>query len=162
MTQEELNSFLAVEEDLQVKGLTQNQAGSTEPKQESYSPPPKKHQQLKYTTRPPDREVVPTTKPSRPPPDTTNYTEDTDEIQEIVPVKSEPSDPLRPPNIQHQPTSVVPDQPPALYTTQALATTEGQDMVYQEENYEDYEQYETEQYNATGMEDVNKGMNCLI
>ena len=40
MAQEDLNTFLAVAEDLKVKGLTQNQGGSSSSKPEVKSKPP--------------------------------------------------------------------------------------------------------------------------
>merc|ERR1711953_339594 len=86
VAQEELNSFLAVAEELRVKGLTQNQGGS---KSRAKSPPV-----IKPVHRPPvERE--PPALPKRPkpnPPPQTPYLQD-DDIQEVVPVKTEPRDP---------------------------------------------------------------------
>ena len=80
VAQEELNSFLAVAEDLRVKGLTQNQShqaeNTTRERQHALQKPP---QPTKTTSRPTDREKRPC-----PPPYTV--------------VKSEPSDPLPTPN----------------------------------------------------------------
>ena len=109
VAQEDLNSFLAVAEDLRVKGLTQNNqnsAGSqsTSRKESSYSsvpksPPPKAapRPSLSDNSQPPakrPRPSVPSPSPnvsqdnSRP---TQSYGEgDDDDIQEVVPVKSEP------------------------------------------------------------------------
>jgi len=130
VAQEELNSFLAVAEDLRVKGLTQS-SNPTKP-QESTSSANKtamkqpghrndhveKH---KLDTRPTCSKVAP------------------DDIVEYVPVKSEPKDGL----IQHhQPTPPVEictsySTAPPSYT--AVST---QDMVFQEqESYDDYNQY---------------------
>jgi len=131
VAQEELNSFLAVAEDLRVKGLTQS-SNPTKP-QESTSSANKtamkqpghrndhveKH---KLDTRPTCSKVAPD-----------------DDIVEYVPVKSEPKDGL----IQHhQPTPPVEictsySTAPPSYT--AVST---QDMVFQEqESYDDYNQY---------------------
>ena len=89
-----MNSFLAVAEELRVKGLTQNnqQSSLSKPKQ-SYSapksPPPQR-------PRPPDRNTLPPPKRPKvsPPPVQTSATadDDDDDIQEVVPVKSEPHD----------------------------------------------------------------------
>merc|ERR1719400_2050676 len=59
VAQEELNSFLAVAEDLRVKGLTQNQGGSAERR-------PKSPVSKPSITRPPDRDIQPAIKRPRP------------------------------------------------------------------------------------------------
>ena len=157
VAQEELNSFLAVAEDLRVKGLTQNNSQTEKPVKESFQTI-KKSLPTKPAVRPPDRETIQTH--TRPPPPPTSQL-DNDEIQEIIPVKSEPSDILP---VHHQPSKSLPSQPDDLYlhnTSQALAHTEDQDMAmtYQEETYEDYGQYGTEQqYDGNMVMDVtNKG-----
>jgi len=165
VAQEDLNSFLAVAEDLRVKGLTQNQSRPENNKRESYPPPPKPPQQVKSAPRPPDREIVPTPKRPRPlpPQSAPSYTLDSDEIQEIVPVKSEPSDPMPIPITQHQqPAPLIPapaDHYSSQPVTQALAPADDQAMAYQEENYEDYGQYEEEQeyVGHLGVDNANKG-----
>jgi len=101
VAQEELNSFLAVAEDLRVKGLTQNHNQVTEKRTEkkdlpsSYPPPPP----IKTPSRFYDREpvIVPEHKRSRPvPPPSTSSSRipapSEDEIQEVVSVKTEPRD----------------------------------------------------------------------
>ena len=164
---EELNSFLAVAEDLRVKGLTQNQGAATSnSKRETYSrpksPPPKP-----IARPPPDRDPVPPPKRSRPDPipqpsnhSLISHTAD-DDIQEFVPVKSEPRDP--PPQLPQA------TQQPIYQTTthipQAQVTPDDQNMqtmVYQEDGYEDYGQYEGDQYEGGAGEqempiDGNKG-----
>jgi len=152
VAQEELNSFLAVAEDLRVKGLTQNQAASSNSnsnKRESYSQP--KSPPTKSTPRPPpDRDPIhPPKRPRQEPiPQPNNHSlirhSADDDIQEVVPVKSEPRDPLppapQPPQTLYQPET---------HTDQVLATPDPQNMqtmVYQEEGYEDYSQYEVDQY----------------
>jgi len=156
VAQEELNSFLAVAEDLRVKGLTQSNSQTENPVKESFQTV-KKSLPAKPAIRPPERDIIPTHK--RPPP--SSQIIDNDEIQEIIPVKSEPSDILP---VHPQPPKVVPPQQDDLYlhnTSQALAHTEDQDMsmTYQEETYEDYGQYESEQqYDGNMTMDVtNKG-----
>jgi len=152
IAQEELNSFLAVAEDLRVKGLTQNQPRAENPKRESQQPPPKPPQIIKSTARPLDPKTVPTLKHPVPP----SYTIENDDIEEKVPVKSEPRDP------------VIPDEAPPVdnypQPTHALAQADVQDMVmtYQEEGYEDYGQYEPEQQEYAGTVDTaNKGLDYL-
>jgi len=106
VAQEELNSFLAVAEELRVKGLTQSNSGN----KSSSSPPPKARE-----PPPPERDAVPPSKKPRPapivpkptavssfapPPPPAAY--DDDDIQEVVPVKSEPRDPAPAPPTQQQ------------------------------------------------------------
>jgi len=157
VAQEELNSFLAVAEDLRVKGLTQNNSQTENPVKESFQTI-KKSLPIKPAVRPPERDIMPTHK--RPP--SSSQVIDNDEIQEIIPVKSEPSD------VHHQPPKVLPSQQDDLYlhnTSQALAHTEEQDMsmTYQEETYEDYGQYESEQQydGSMSMDVTNKGYEYL-
>ena len=144
VAQEELNSFLAVAEDLRVKGLTQTQSSShgTKRKQQSANttlPPPKP------LSRPADKVPAPTTPIKRPsypnPPPSFPHPED-DDIQEVVPVKSEPKE------IQAAPTPPQPAQqlyaplPPA--SSRALAPADDpamQTMVYQDDSYGEYGQY---------------------
>jgi len=156
VAQDELNSFLAVAEDLRVKGLTQNQSQRENPSHESRKPSSKPSQHIKSTPRPPDRENIPTMKRPRPP----SYTIDNDDIQEIVPVKSEPSDPIPTPIIQHQPAPVImpPPAPVDLYSPQPVSQADQtMAMTYQEENYEDYTQYGEEYNDSVGMDTENKG-----
>jgi hypothetical protein len=157
VAQEELNSFLAVAEDLQIKGLTQNQSATAKgTKKEIYPAPTPAN---KFSQQTSDCEDPPL-KRSRPPPPSIppsfNQTDDYDEIQEIVPVKPEPIDPL-PPTIQ--PSSIITPET-QHYTpesqTQALAQADDQSLGYQE-NYEDYGQYEVEQEYVDTME-ANKGI----
>merc|ERR1719480_321736 len=58
VAQEELNTFLAVAEELRVKGLTQNQSGNQNPKKESL-PQQSQSPIIKPTSRPSDREYLP-------------------------------------------------------------------------------------------------------
>jgi len=145
IAQEELNSFLAVAEDLRVKGLTQKQTEndkfqSKKQKSETYSkvPPiaprlpqqPSRQQKGQGGGSP----AFPThNKPS---------TVDDDEIQEVHPVKSEPADSpyvpssAPPPPTQQQQDNFLPGQ--ASYPL----TTQEDTLDYQEEDYGDYEQYD--------------------
>jgi len=144
IAQEELNSFLAVAEDLRVKGLTQNQAGGSKGTPSPAFASSKSH---KPPTRPPnrvpEREPPPPVKRPRPdPPPPVNYPPD-DDIQEVVqmPIKSEPRE-----------SQLVSSQPVPVYTThQPVALQEQVEEqsieTYQEDNqvYEDYGQYEGDQ-----------------
>ena len=126
VAQEELNSFLAVAEDLKVKGLTQNGSDSTplnvpqekiqlhdNPAKLSSAPPPKRFR--------PSPTAVPRLTPS-------TYQAD-DEIQEVVPVKSEPM----PAEIQ------IEDQP---YSVAGLESGVVDTPTDNAEEYEDYAGYE--------------------
>jgi len=121
VAQEELNSFLAVAEDLRVKGLTQSlpppppQSSSDQPGRcpSPPAPPRTKH-------RPPDREPTQLQLPKRTP----HLSED---IQEIVPIKSEP----------------LAEPPHQVYSTAADHTV----STYQEDaGYEDYGDYQDQGY----------------
>jgi len=147
VAQEELNSFLAVAEELRVKGLTQNQ--SSKKTESSYSAPPPKP----AAPRLPDREPAPPPKRSRPAPiiqssqHSLPLPED-DDIQEVVPVKSEPREAPLVQQHQAQPAGQ------EMYS-HALQAAEGDYGA--EEQYEDYGQYEGEGYDAQEAGDGNKG-----
>eukprot|EP00092_Neocalanus_flemingeri_P052003 GFUD01060641.1.p1 GENE.GFUD01060641.1~~GFUD01060641.1.p1 ORF type:complete len:252 (-),score=70.82 GFUD01060641.1:18-773(-) len=145
VAQEELNSFLAVAEDLMVKGLTQNQQ-SPAPAQvkvkERQVPPQQKQSvrpssQSSYTTAPvlPPKQNYFTTQPVTSSVNIRN-TIDEEEIQEVVPVKSEPREP---------PIKSLAPAPPQLHystdTSQSLTTAAEQYLAYQDDSYEDYGQY---------------------
>merc|ERR1719341_989489 len=145
VAQEELNSFLAVAEDLRVKGLTQNQSSP----QQSTSKKPMSNQQIlpssppvsKTPQRAPEREPPKSSKLYHPPP--SSLVVHDDDIQEVVPIKSEPlsSTPLPSPHIpmqvQSQAYSSAPQHP---HQDQTVAT-------YQEEpGYEEYEDYQGKVY----------------
>eukprot|EP00092_Neocalanus_flemingeri_P015925 GFUD01017242.1.p1 GENE.GFUD01017242.1~~GFUD01017242.1.p1 ORF type:complete len:340 (-),score=89.84 GFUD01017242.1:39-1058(-) len=140
VAQEELNSFLSVAEDLKVKGLTQNQSGTQ--KKESNSRP-KSPPLLKSAPRVPDRDNIPPPKRPRPPPTSSTISHtatDDDDIQEVVPVKTEPKEVH--PTPQPQPIAPPPQQfySPQL-PTQALAPADDQLVEYQDESYDDYGEY---------------------
>jgi len=181
VAQEELNSFLAVAEDLRVKGLTQNQGGASSTVRRPKSPIMKPS-----VTRPPDREIhqQPPKRPRPAEPPRNNISSlssissqavDDDDIQEVVPVKSEPRDPVPLPQspmvastpIYHAPSPVVSTPQPS----HSLAPVDDQTIAYQDESYEDYGQYETDQsYDGSMMDagmmpqagaDGNKGRKQL-
>ena len=98
VAQEELNSFLSVAEDLQVKGLTQNNSQASENTAPTVADISKKtgvpSQATQKRTRPP-----PAPAPRAPPP----RFHPNDDLQENVPIKSEP-------------TSIIPEPQPNLMT----------------------------------------------
>ena len=144
VAQEELNSFLAIAEELRVKGLTQNNGSSNNPNKQSSdgkpTPPTQKTLPLPKASPRPSPQMDPVPPPKRPRPPVA--TEEDDDIQEVVvPVKAEP-------------------QPYQAETSHALAPHEEALVQYGEEGYEDYGQYEGEEgaYDTSmvGM-DGNKG-----
>jgi len=147
VAQEELNSFLAVAEELRVKGLTQNQSSK---KQESSFPAPSPKL---APSRIPDREPPPPPKRPRPTPVLQSNQHslpppEDDDIQEVVPVKSEPREaPLVQQN-QAQPAAQ------EMYSHALQAAEEGE--YGGEEQYEDYGQYEGEGYDGQEGGDGNK------
>jgi len=139
VAQEELNSFLAVAEDLKVKGLTQNQSvGAGVSRNENTSPA---HTSLKSAnTSNPLSERDHTSKRPRPAaaqaiPPHLSQTETDDEVQEVVPVKSEPRDVAASTQSHH-----------TLYTaaTQGLNNALANPEDDYQESYEEYDQYGTE------------------
>jgi len=153
VAQEELNSFLAVAEELRVKGLTQNQSSK---KQESSFPAPSPKP---APSRIPDREPPPPPKRPRPTPVLQSNQHslpppEDDDIQEVVPVKSEPRE--APLVQQHQ------AQPAAqeMYSHALQAAEEGE--YGGEEQYEDYGQYEGEGYDAQEGGDGNKAIDDQV
>jgi len=150
VAQEELNSFLAVAEELSVKGLTQNQSAAQPTKNESSYSAPKAQIIKPPISQPPDREPPPPPKRSRPLPTaaipTNHHTVADDDIQEVVPVKSEPRD-LPPPPTQ----SLPPPPPQPMFSQQPQQShtlaqpDDDQALAYPDDSYEDYGQYGDEQ-----------------
>jgi len=171
VAQEELNSFLAVAEDLRVKGLTQNQSGGSSSRTNSTP----KAQELPKA-RPPEREPAPPPKRPRPTPPVASYTHDDDDIQEVVPVKTEPREHIPPPapvEMYHAPSPVVQQvAPPPPQPTHVIAPVQQTQQLQQmddslqyagDESYDDYGQYGAEGgYDAgivdPGAQDANKGL----
>jgi len=158
VAQEELNSFLSVAEDLKVKGLTQNNAKSSSEELSKSS--------NRMTREPPDRQIEATPAPPppkrpapRPAPRTETYQykqqpeEIDDDIQEVVPVKSEPM------VEQHH-------QPPPQQQQQVVMGS-GQEQYEQEqqqgtvaldtETYQEEESYDYGDYGAGGYEEGGEG-----
>ena len=134
VAQDQLNSFLQVAEDLNVKGLTQNKNGE---KSSSSEPPPSSPDIKSHGA---DRDPGgggsggggPPVKRPRPNVPTPHTDDQDDEIQEFVPVKSEPvvSTPVAPANHPvHQPNY------------QHLALVAEDDYSSLQEEYNDYDQY---------------------
>jgi len=160
VAQDELNSFLAIAEDLKVKGLTQNKSNEEpRPKPDTHIPRPQPRAPPMHrepTPPPPKRQrPVPVPEPVMHIPAQT-YPQD-DDIQEVVPVKSEP---------------VSQAQEEAAGDAHAVIDTSGDNqMSMYEENYENYEAYEegtdaAYDYNASVMSvantDANKALDKMI
>jgi len=180
VAQEELNSFLAVAEDLRVKGLTQSQSGSSSSRpKESFTAP--KIQEVPKA-RPPDREPAPPPKKARPTPPSYS-TQDDDDIQEVVPVKTEPREHIPAPTpveMYHATSPVIQQQvAPPPQPTHVVAPAQQSQQLQQmddslqyagDDNYDDYGQYGAEGgYEEGGLvdpgmgaQDANKGRNILL
>ena len=145
IAQEELNSFLAVAEDLKVKGLTQNETKDPRPRinpqkpqttQLTKQPPVDPLQSLKHSHPTPSAKISPAS---------TTYSSMSqgldDDIQEVIPVKTEPRDPQH-----HQATAPTAIQPSEDMSStpdpHCLAAVEDDSYGYQDEQYVEYEQYE--------------------
>jgi len=140
VAQDELNSFLAIAEDLKVKGLTQNKSENV-PKQKQEIPAPKQHprappERLEPTPPPPKRQrPVHVPEPIMHIPVTPSYTQD-DDIQEVIPVKSEP--------ISHPQAQEISMEDPHAHTANHIVVDTNVDnsVSMYEENYHEYENYE--------------------
>jgi len=151
VAQEELNSFLSVAEDLRVKGLTQNNSSEA---QQSSSRTQQNQEVPKNIVRPRDpveRDPPPPPKRPRPlppnppmqiPHQNQSFQQD-DDIQEVVPVKSEPRDPA-PLQVDQQVYHHQPQSQGMVEGTVALEDS------YVEESY-DYGQYEEGYEDGSGM-----------
>ncbi|XP_023340263.1 zinc finger and BTB domain-containing protein 14 isoform X2 [Eurytemora carolleeae] len=138
VAQEELNSFLSVAEELRVKGLTQNNSSDSakpEPKSRSRDPP---------ETAPPAKKNRPSVPPPTPSQD--------DDIQEVIPVKSEPRD---------QPVPVSQELNHGYQDTGDQGTVALQENYPDDYDYEGYEGYDEGSYDPSTMQatgaDGNKG-----
>ena len=161
VAQEELNSFLAVAEDLKVKGLTQN---NSDYKATSHQPPGNNKTKLldiHAKTEPPPKRPRPAPN-SIPRPTPVTYNLGDDDIQEVVPVKTEPA-PLPPATQTHSLEQAYSTPQVNQVATGVVADP---NLEYREE-YDDYETgYEGQDdgsYDAnleyTGGLDENKGNN---
>jgi len=170
VAQEELNSFLAVAEDLRVKGLTQNNSSAASPKS---VPKQETQKQIIRARDPPERDPVPPPKRPRPvaPPVVQQisapiYQHEEDDIQEVVPVKTEPRDPTPivpiPQPAAIAPTPQIQQQPQAVYHSQpSMVQEQEQGTVALDESYAADESYDYgyEGYDdGSGLVDPNTGM----
>jgi len=156
VAQEELNTFLAVAEELQVKGLTQggsgssNQNPSSKPKSDPPPPRPRPPEPSRAPAPAPrPRPTAPPTSsaPFAPPPSSHSDIAD-DDIQEVMPIKTE------------LPSSYQPSAPAATPHHQGTVASMEEEQ-YGEEGYEDYGGYEGgEGYGDASMleGDQNKGV----
>jgi len=153
VAQEELNSFLAIAEELKVKGLTQNNSGGSsssknppppsKPPSASHhrpSPAPQSSSHLHTSTPPPPKRPRPT------PPVVASsiYQEDPDEIQEVAPaamVKEEPR--------QHHQVAMEEQQ-----QQEVIDNSGAMEQYGAEGDYGEYEGYEGD-YDQGGMGDAS-------
>jgi len=156
VAQDELNSFLAIAEDLKVKGLTQNKSHE-EPrhKQEIQLPKPQPRappERIEPAPPPPKRQrPVPVPEPIMHIPVAQAYAQD-DDIQEVVPVKTEPVS-----HIQEEPAG----DPHAANHIVVDTTVDNQMSMYEEsyENYETYEEGTDAAYDGSMMSSANADAN---
>ena len=155
VAQEELNSFLSVAEDLQVKGLTQNNSPSP-PKQKPVSIPRK-------PLPPKQQEAASVSKHSLPLLATnhTAYQPQEVHVQEVLPVvKTEP---------QHAFGGEVGRMEPMSTEGEAIETM-GTELAsieesYVEEGFEEYGVYEGQEYQVTGQskgKSISESVVCLV
>jgi len=163
VAQDELNSFLAVAEELRVKGLTQNNQSSSssrpakEERLRASPPPPAKSRASEPSPAPPAKRP----RPNPPPvPQSFSAPPEDDDIQEVVPVKSEPRD--------NSAVSALADSyGGGGVNTNALTPANDHQLATDEdanydESYEDYGGYGDQSYDASMMDpnmtgDTNKG-----
>jgi len=148
VAQEELNSFLAVAEDLRVKGLTQNQGNANPTSRQRAPSPPRtikpriiEHDPPPAPKRPKQPQPGPQTFPPAAAPQ--SFIQD-DDIQELPPVKTEPRDtPAYPPPAiptNHSTPLPEPQIPQHQIVQQDLSAEQyGEEGAMGE--YEDYGQY---------------------
>ena len=158
VAQEDLNSFLAVAEDLRVKGLTQNQSENQQSIEKGLEPDlklenyPKAQPSLSKESRlaGPKRQKLyqPTPRGTFSTPGIShNVTSEDIEIQEVVPVKTEPED------VSALSTAPAQDILTPVQAIHTIATAEDT-LDYQDEDYGEYEQFqETDQNQSMKGED---------
>ena len=157
VAQEELNSFLAVAEDLKVKGLTQSSSGSKNNKRKS-SPDPKLQPAYKSSPLIHGREkyFAPSQPSSSLKTPLINSIDD-EEIQEVIPVKSEPKEPVTalPPPALEQHFKSQPSQDQAI-------TSADTSITFQEESYEEYGDMEDQAYEGQESFDTSQGKSIVV
>ena len=157
VAQEELNSFLAIAEDLKVKGLTQNKSEDIPRQRQEITTSSSKQQPReppeKQGATPQQQRSQPISVPDPTPRiNATHYQAEDDDIQEVVPVKTEPVSILPEP---HHVEIQAEDQ-----QSQVMENS----MAMYEESYADYADYEegaepayAGAMMAVGNNDGNKG-----
>jgi len=140
VAQEELNSFLAVAEDLKVKGLTQNNGASDDTQSQKSFEPQKSKPLIRNKIDNPIDSKIPSIKPRPAPPplprrSPTSYQQD-DDIQEVVPVKTEPDS-----HPAEQPVPTFHPEPHVQNSFPAHGVVADPNMEYGED-YGDYEGYD--------------------
>jgi len=158
VAQDELNSFLAVAEDLKVKGLTQNNSSdsnsSSKPKSEASSnvprPRPPRQDEPSFSKR---AQTVTSNQPSA------QRIHEDDEIQEVVPiVKQEPlpanPEPISQPLVTRSSEDMYQSSLSTPYQDNTVAQLE---ESYGDDEY-DYGGYGEEEYGGAAGTDQNKGL----
>jgi len=149
VAQEELNSFLAIAEDLKVKGLTQNKSEEMSSMQRQELPTPKPRPRVipeKFESTPKSKKAPAILVPE-PAPQIQSYYHEEDDIQEVVPVKTEP--------VSH---SAEPHQHMQLAEDPQENQVADNSMAMYDESYEDYGNYEDGSeatYDSTRMTGAN-------
>jgi len=166
IAQDELNTFLSVAEELQVKGLTQN--NSAAPSDNSKQVPPKQETNKSNIKR---KESQIREFPIQAPPKRVRHlenqnanlssgifgTNDDEDIQEVVPVKSEPREGVQVPESVHQTNNFHQNQNvEEMHVNVNQSGTLAIDDSYADEAYE-YDQYGEVYDDGTGMLD-NSGL----
>jgi len=135
VAQEDLNTFLAVAEDLKVKGLTQSSENSNSNVGNNSSNSSRSAQKSKQHRDPPSEASLPPVKKSRPNPPAPVLM-DNDDIQEVTPVKTEPVAP--PVIVQESVQSAVVEQ----YGTELVDAEYGEDYGDYETGYDGDSNYD--------------------
>jgi len=165
VAQEELNSFLSVAEDLRVKGLTQGSAAESskvESRKEAPKPQVRSHDSGEKDSQSFIKRPRPNPQPTQTSVSHPIHSYQDDDIQEVVPVKSEPR--------EHAPVPVAapiaqqsyhhPQEQSLIQDDQHQQGTLALEDSYADENY-DYGQYEEGYDDGSGLTmgtDANKGL----
>jgi len=157
VAQEELNSFLTVAEDLQVKGLTQTNTANQHEKLD-FSQPKSTTQRKPHPNPPsPTQQQLLENRPSKNSHHQTHaHSQELDDtIQAELPVKTEPRD--YPPPLAHAGahTAVHPAQDINPASSQSLACVEDDGYGYQDDQHAEYEHYEDGQFGAAEVDMVD-------
>ena len=145
VAQEELNSFLAVAEDLKIKGLTQKEPTSqtNQPSNKNIQPKSNSKQISRPKPLPPQPHLI---------------QEDDDDVQEIISIKAEPRE-------SHPMTSDI-SAHSNVYSVSApvalLATDPNEAIIKGQQDYEDYPEYDEDQHFADVDTAVNHGVNTGV